>query len=388
MKITLYPNISLHTSKSLLLYVYFIALFTSAAPWANAEPCFLDVYYKMLFKPLKLEVISADDSRLSAYSDYVTSKGKDPHSKTDEGCMCGVNNGRWDQLLTNTSPGDTKQVPVWFRLKQITIDPYDKMNKPNGKTIRIDADKLRSCYQKPTTVPGHRPFNMAGGKSNRPDVLEPGESIISCTCLLPGDRRKSGYAKVSVSYEPTIWAANVVKAVSIDKINPNSTRWKARFTLSNFGKGEGKYFILQIPKDGGSEWSDIRVSLKNFVDIVLFARTSAQGWSWNQNEWEKGDLKVADSRSGIIYWILVRSLSEKGFGVLEIQYVTRSNQLQSLSKESGAHKDAPITYEEVKIGEQGACTFKAYLLGLGMPKIKQAEAVIFKDKCCSGDSVK
>ena len=335
----------------------------------------------MLFKPLKLEVISADDPRLSAYSDYVTSKGKDPHGKTDEGCMCGVNNGRWDQLLTNTSPKDPKRVPVWFHLKQITIEPFNKMNKPNGKIIRIGADKLSSCYKKSTTVPGHAPFNSAGGLSNFPVVLEPGESIISCTCVAPGDRGKSGYAKVSLSYDPKIWAANVLEAATSDKIQNNLTPLRTDFPLSDLCKGHGRYFVLRISKDGSYVLSDLRVSLKSSVNTSLFVRTSAQKWSWYQNDWKKGDLTDSHPKSGATYWILVRSLGENGSGRLEVRCITRSSRL----KKSGVKTTKHTVYEEIEMGKSATCTFKAYLLGLGAPKYQKGNAPIIKDRCCNGD---
>jgi hypothetical protein len=372
--------------RALVSFLCSITFLASAAPVVRAEPCFPDVYYKKMFKPLKLEVMSAGDSRLKAYSDYVTSKGKDPHSGTNEGCMCGVNNGRWDQLLANTSLEDPERVPVWFRLKRITIEPFDKMNKPIGKTIRISAEKLNSCYGSPATVPDHRPFNATGGNSDKPDALEPGESIISCTCLAPSDRGKSGYAKVTVAYDPNIWAANVLKAAVVEKVNPDAVRWKADFTLRDLAKGEGRYFAIRIPKDGESVWSDLAVSLKESVGTVLLARSSTQGWSWNQNKWKKGRLNVSPPKGGLTYWLLVRSLGEKGSGNLEIRYVTRSKRSQALARKSGAQKDTPNIYQEVTVGGSTATSFRAYLLGLGAPKSQPKKAVAFKDKCCSGDT--
>ena len=85
---------------------------------AMAGDCFPDVYYNFMFKPIAQEAYQGGDARLQGMSDYLAAKGEDPHDKGGSGCMCGVNNGRWDQMLLNRSNGGGCRGPIsWSRAR-------------------------------------------------------------------------------------------------------------------------------------------------------------------------------------------------------------------------------------------------------------------------------
>jgi hypothetical protein len=177
----------------------------------------------------------------------------------------------------------------------------------------------------------------------------------------------------------------VLESAISDKIPNDLITLGGDFPLSDLGKGHGRYFVLRIHKDGSFVLSDLHVSLKNSVNTALFARTSAQKWSWNQNDWKKGDFTDSHPKSGTTYWFLVRSLGDKGSGQLEVRYTSRSNLSENRSKKSSARTPGNAVYEKIELGKSTTSTFKAYLLGLGAPKSQQRNSPIIKDRCCNGD---
>ena len=323
------------------------ALLLSAAT-TLAAGCFPDVYYEFLFKP-NVQDAQGGDARLVGLSDYLAAKGEDPHSEgTGSGCMCGVNNGRWDQMLMNASPDDAAQAPVAFRINRIEGKFTQKDVGPKGKTLVIDAGRLKKCFGVGLKVDGHLAFDSPAGLSKDSDILEQGENFLGCLCLEPALQQKSGQVMVQVDYTPLVISG---------KLNPDGG-------FKGLPKGHALYYRIKAPAGAAG----LEVGLDGAKNAEIYWRPAGQPWAPAMSDWTKGPLKAAPSPDQAPYWLMVRAVGGEASGMLKVS--------------AGAQGLA----ETVEVPGAGRRTFKAYMLGLGSEpkkKNKLAETETKKMPCCS-----
>ena len=366
-------------SCSLLSLWVLSALFSmgiSTAGTAHAEPCFIPVYYELIFKAEELERLSAGDPRLVAVSDLLAARGKDPHCG-EEGCMDGVNHGRWDQVLINSALGDLKQVPASFRLLGMNVSLFDKQNNPMGTAFTVDREQLRQAFSTPVPIGGYQPFNATGGHSAQPDYLEPGESIVGCFCSKPADRGASGYAKVEVAYEPVVWVDQLALEAA-ESTGNGISQWKGTTKVRGMSNGQATYFLFTPPTASSHPVTDLQISLSSNSQTELYTRMASRGWSWNQAEWSKGRLTSAQVKAGDDYWVLVRSQADGGSADVVVTYTTQG------SSETG--RRAAMGFQPVRPDNTEKSAFKAILFGLGEASVPKTDGKAKQRPCCSGST--
>ena len=182
-------------------------------PAANsrAGTCFTPLYYPAMFEAVALQAETGGNPNLMAESDVLTATGKDPHD-TGKGCMCGVNNGRFDLILRNAEAVRPDQIPVSFRLRAVRIAFRDKGGTVSDRTVRIEESRIDKCFGTPMPLKAHRSFDDPRGQAQTPRILEPGEGIMGCVCLSAADRSRTGEARIEVAYEPVVPAADDAEA--------------------------------------------------------------------------------------------------------------------------------------------------------------------------------
>lgn len=182
-------------------------LFLSPAVNGGAETCFTPLYYPAMFKPVALQAETGGNPNLIAESDVLTATGKDPHDK-GKGCMCGVNNGRFDLLLRNAEAEGSAQAPVFFRIRAIKIAFQDLEGNLSDRTVRIEDARIEDCFGTSMPLKTYRSFDDPHGRTKTPRILEPGEAIMGCVCIAAQDRARTGKARIYVAYEPVVPAPN------------------------------------------------------------------------------------------------------------------------------------------------------------------------------------
>lgn len=302
-----------------LFFSLILLLALAGAVWAGG--CFKPIYYTALFQPLAQEAKGAD-KRLLGLSDYIAVKGEDPHGG-GSGCMCGINNGKWDQVLLNNSPADASLAPVSFELLGVRIEYFEKSGKRKGKAVDIPAAKIAGCWNLGMATKGFRPFNAKGGNSASARILEPGENLLSCLCLGPENRGGAGYAWTEVSFQPMVYVEPL----------------KNGGTAFDLAPGEGRYFSLKT----GS--SSPKIKLEDAAGAKLYTREQSQGWSHELSKWKEHAGQDAELSPGKAYWVLVRAAGAK----------TRPKLI-------GAQADSPVEAGFVKAGPVGKRSFKTFIL--------------------------
>lgn len=268
-----------------------LALVMSLALWlslgsaglAQAGGCFKPVYYSALFKPIAQDAKGAD-TRLMGLSDYIAVKGEDPHGG-GSGCMCGINNGRWDQVLLNNSLANPALAPVSFKLLGVHIEYFEKDGKRKGKAVDIPAAKIAGCWDLGLSTDGYRPFNAKGGNSDSAQMLEPGENLLSCLCLGPENRGGAGHSWTEVSFQPMVYVQPLKDGSHSLDLAPGAGQYFA----VRAGTAKPK---LKLDADGGAK---------------LYTREQSQGWNDELSKWKGHASLSAELAPGKSYWVLVRA---------------------------------------------------------------------------------
>ncbi len=220
-------------------------LFLSPVADGGAETCFTSLYYSAMFKPVALKAETGGNANLMAESDVLTATGKDPHDK-GKGCMCGVNNGRFDLLLRNAEAVGSDQPPVSFRLQAIRITFRDRKGTLSDRTVRIEDARIDGCFDTPMPLKAYRSFDDARGRAKTPRILEPGEGIMGCVCISARDRARTGEARIEVAYEPVVPAHDDTEASGAESsfiaAGPPAVRVFRAHTLSIGGGGKASLF--------------------------------------------------------------------------------------------------------------------------------------------------
>jgi hypothetical protein len=254
-----------------------------AATTARAGGCFKPIYYTAMFEPIAQDAKDGD-KRLMGLSDYIAVKGEDPHGG-GAGCMCGINNGRWDQVLMNNSPADPALAPVSFKLLGVHIEYFEKEDERKGKAVDIPGSKIAGCWNLGLSSKGYRPFNAGGGASDSAQILEPGENILSCLCLGPENRGGAGYSWTTVAYQPLVHMKPLKDGAQALNLRP----------------GDGQYFALSAGKAGP------KLKLDGGSGIKLYTRAQKQGWTSKLSNWQAHNANSADLKAGQAHWVLVRA---------------------------------------------------------------------------------
>ena len=340
--------------------------------WAIPTPllaggCYPQIYYDMLLRPLAQEA-SGGDSRLVGLSDYLASKGKDPHAKEGSGCMCGVNHGRWDQIFRNTSEQDPGRPPVCFSLLELGLEFFNRKGKPQDCRFRIGPQRLPRCLDGALTTRGFHPYR--GGWSKSPGLLEPGENLVGCLCLPPGQRHKSGFVKLKLRYQPLVFSRPLPGPGAQGEMGREGLVIRGNYAIKGLARGQGRYFRLRLPS--GLRPDRLVIELAGSRNLVLY---TSPAWRPRLADWHRG--RLVRKRPGRELWVLVRASADQGRGELRF------------------HLNAPHTSpppplpsagpwpRPVAVGPPGERVFKAYVLGLGSAKA-EAKSTPPPHPCCSG----
>ncbi len=213
-------------------------LLLSPAVDAIAKTCFIPLYYSAMFKPVSLKAEAGGSPNLMAESDIVAATGKSPHG---EGCMCGLNYGRFDLLLRNAEAVGPDRIQVSFRLQAIRIAFQDKEGNISDRAVRIEGAQIDRCFGTPMPLKAYRSFDDGRGRSKMPQILEPGEGIMGCICIAAKDRNRNGEVRIEVAYEPVVPAPDDTETpgaeTSFIAAGPPAVRVFKAYTLSVGGGG-------------------------------------------------------------------------------------------------------------------------------------------------------
>ncbi|MCB2193090.1 MAG: hypothetical protein KQI62_16080 [Deltaproteobacteria bacterium] len=333
--------------------------------WAGG--CYPDVYYEMMFEPVALEALGGGEARLQAFSDFLAATGKDPDDDgaKGSGCMCGVNNGRWDQGLVNTSLHNAQRAPVSFRIDRLDVEMFTREGKPQGRPFFLKASKIASCLNSGLSKEGRRRFDHSSGVVAAPGILEPGENLLGCMCLLPEDRSKSGYVKLKVGYTPLIPAVALPGPSADQQTGSGKTTLEQSVKIGPLDKGEARYFQLQAPAGAAAS-----LALAQAQGLALF---TADKWRPLQSEWKSGSF----TGSGPVL-IMVRAMADKAQGALQLKLSGSGSNIKLPAK--------PAPARLLPAGKPASRVFKAYMLGMGgSSKKKSSFEPGIKSPCCSGE---
>ena len=303
---------------------------------ALAAGCYQPIYYQAMFNPVVQEAKDGDP-RLIGGTDFVAAKGQDPHGG-GQGCMCGINNGRWDQLLLNLSHKDMQRAPVSFSLLGLHMQFWEDGKAPKGKPVEIPAAKIAGCWNQGLDQGGHRSFKHPSGLSPSSQVLEPGENLFSCLCLGPDNREGAGFAWVTVTYQPAVFVRDLAP-----DLKAQGARQQAELEFKDLTPGQGRYLAL-IPPAGAK---GLNLSLADAKGLDMY---SASGWRDQMKAWKQGPLELASPDSGQPLWILVRAQASGGSGRLKVSY------------EGPAPAAGEAGWRLRPQGQPGQRSFKAYML--------------------------
>jgi hypothetical protein len=334
-----------HLLMALITLVALLLMFMVTGE-AQAGGCFKPVYYSALFQPVAQEA-KGGDARLKGLSDHIAVKGEDPHGG-GSGCMCGINNGRWDQVLMNNSPADPAQAPVSFKLLGIHIEFFEKDGKRKGKAVDIPASKIASCWNLGLSIKGYRPFDSKGGDSTSSQILEPGENILSCLCLGPKNRTGAGLAWTEVSYQPLVHVKPLKNGTHDITLEPGAGQY---FSLAAISAGP------KIKLEGGGS--------------KLYTRAKKRGWSSKLSEWQMHGNNSAQLAAGQAYLVLVRAGKSKA-------------KVKLVASQTAVGSQAGF----IKAGRAGKRSFKTFILCGFEPSGKGAgKATTYNwEGCCNRPS--
>jgi hypothetical protein len=347
-----------------------LALLAAPLPlWAKG--CFPQVYYDLLLRPLPQEA-SSGDPRLVGLSDYLASKGKDPHAKEGSGCMCGVNHGRWDQIFLNASPRDPARAPVSFRLQTLALEFFDRHGKPQGCRFQLDAKRLPECLDAAMKTRGFRPYYAEGGHSDAPDLLEPGENVLGCLCLPREQRHKSGYVLLSLHYQPLVFFTSLPGSRAKVRRQAGFLVLHEDRIISRLAPGQGAYFHFHLPSP-----LVVRRGVIELGDARHLALYTSLRWQPSLAQWRRGRRELEDLSPAELL-ILVRATGPQAQGKLHLhlQLSTSSGQLPHLSLRAADRVVARA------VAPPGQRVFKAYVLGLGSPRAEAQDSAPARP-CCS-----
>ncbi|MCF8032680.1 MAG: hypothetical protein K9K66_06855 [Desulfarculaceae bacterium] len=337
---------------------------------ALAGGCFPDVYYQMMFKPVSLEALPGGDTRLGAFSDFLAAKGEDPHSDQGSGCMCGVNNGRWDQGLVNASPADPLRAPVALRIDKLHLDLFTRKGKPQGQSFGISGSRLAACLNSGLKKGDWRRFDAPGGAWKAPGTLEPGENLIGCVCLKPEDRRKSGYVKLKVSYTPLIAATSLPGPGAAQKHKGGKTALEQTVKIGPLPNGGARYYLFSVP--AGAADASLRLTLAPGAGLKLY---TSQAWQPKQSAWQSGD-HARTIAAGKTLLVMVRATKAKAGGELKLSMAWAGPKAKLPASASKA----------LPAGAPGARVFKVYVLGMGTSsKASSSFDSAPAQPCCDGN---
>lgn len=341
------------------------------AAGARAGGCYPDGYYSFLFLPT-VQKAAGGDVRLVGASDSLTATGEDPKDKPmGSGCMCGVNNGRWDQILINRAERDRRRAPVSFRIDSLAGRMFDKRSQRRGRELVIGAGRLAACFGAALKSRGFRGYDHPSGLSRSPAVLEPGENMVGCLCLPQKLRAVSGVLKLQVSYTPVILVRPLVTAAS-----PAGGCCSGRAVIRDLARGRARYFRLDLPRAGRT--SELRVSLQGRQKARLYILDRARGFKYALTDWHHGGLRLPAPRAGAVYWIMVRAAADGAGGELRVSY-------RASAAPGPAGSPVPVIEP---VSPPARRVFTVHLLGMGSAEKKTKGAfdpgTSKARPCCSG----
>jgi hypothetical protein len=343
------------------------------SPAANggAETCFTPLYYSAMFDAVALQPETGGNPNLKAESDVLTATGKDPHD-TGNGCMCGINNGRFDLILRNAQAMGPERIPVSFRLRAVRIAFRDKEGTVSDRTVLIEGSRIDRCLGTPMPLKAYRSFDDPRGQAQTPRILEPGEGIMGCVCLSAPDRSRTGEARIEVAYEPVVPVLDLSAKISAGR--------SVRHALEGLKKGAFRSFRLSLP-DAPDRLKDLRIDLRGDSGLQLYSRRAEDGWSSDLNDWRTGAAAVSAGTAGKTILLLVRSEQADASGTLEIG--------------SGAGSGAGIASTEteasvaqasfIAAGPAAVRVFRAHVLSIGGGAEGEAPLIPVTETapCCS-----
>ncbi len=344
------------------------------ADWAFAAGCFPDLYYNAMFKPVVQQAYEGGDNRLVGMSDYLAAKGEDPHDKGGSGCMCGVNNGRWDQMLVNRSVRDVARAPVTFKINTLSARLFDRKGHPLNTGFEIEPSAASGCLDGALTTEGWDSWRL--GRIAKADILEPGENILGCVCLKPADRSKSGFVKLKVAYTPLALVHAVPAPKAIPKVSGKHLELTDSYTLERMRTGAGRYFRILPPARGDWKLLSADAALQQAKQLDLF---TSPVWRSEQSQWHKGALK-SEVLGAEGLWLLVRAKGERAEGhlIIRLTYEFHGDPAQEQP-----YKPAPVEIKRVKVGPHATRTFKSYVLGMAS-KTRNLLENATQRPCCDG----
>ena len=340
----------------------------------QAAGCFPDLYYKAMFKPVAQQANEDGDNRLVGMSDFLAAKGKDHCEEGGSGCMCGVNNGRWDQILLNRSNRDLTRVPVTFKINAITARLFDRQGKAMNTGFEISLTALENCMDGALNTEDFSPWRL--GQLKKANILEPGENILGCICLKPADRDKSGFVELKVDYTTVIPAYLVPSSKARIEVRRNHMELTDNYPIESIAHGSGRYFRIMPPPLENCDRVTVIVALENSENLDLF---TSPVWHGNQSQWKKGMLKAAVPDSGSL-WVLVRSSGRAAQGSLMVRLIY---QFREETGQMTRYKSLSTKLEQIEVGPSGTRTFKSYVLGLGS-KTRNVLETTTQRPCCDG----
>ncbi len=276
---------------------------------AGAETCYTPMYYPAMFEAVALQAEAGGNPNLKAGSDVLTATGKDPDDK-GEGCMCGINNGRFDLILHNAGALGAERVPVSFRLRAVRIAFRDKKGTVSDRAVRIEDARIDQCFGTPMPLKAYRSFDDPRGQAQTPRILEPGEGIMGCVCLAAADRSRTGEARIEVAYETVVPVLDLSAEISGGR--------SVRQVFEGLEKGAFRSFRLSLP-DHPDRFEDLRIDLRGDSGLQLYSRRAEDGWSSDLDDWRTGAAAVSAGAAGKTVLLLVRSVQADASGALEIR---------------------------------------------------------------------
>jgi len=357
-----------------LAFTLIVAFFFLQAVQVLAAGCFPDLYYNAMFKPIAQQPYKDGDPRLAGMSDYLAAKGEDPHDKGGSGCMCGVNNGRWDQVLVNLSNMNSARAPVTFKINAISAGLFDRKGNSLNTGFEIKPSAVSGCLDGALKINGWTPWRT--GQLAKANILEPGENVLGCVCLKPADRSKSGFVKLKVDYTPLVLVHPVPAPEAKLTISGKHLQLTDTYKIEGVSAGVGRYFRILAPVQDKWKLLAVDVELEQAKGMNLF---TSPVWHDKQSQWHKGTLKAAPPKPDGL-WILVRSMGNTAQCKLMVRI---TYEFQGDSSQMTQYKPVPTKLEKVQVGEPATRTFKSYVLGMAS-KTNSAFENTTERPCCDG----
>jgi hypothetical protein len=304
-----------------------------------------------MFEPVALQAEAGGNPNLIAESDSLAATGKDPHD-TGNGCMCGVNNGRFDIVLRNAEAVEPDRVPVSFRLRAVRIAFRDKEATVSDRTVRIEDSRIDNCFGTPMPLKAYRSFDDPRGQASTPRVLEPGEGIMGCVCVSAQDRTRTGETRIEVAYEPVVPVLDLSAGIKAGR--------SVRQAFEDLERGAFRCFRLSLP-GAPDRLRELRIELRGEGGLQLYSRRAEDGWSSDLNDWRTGSGAVSAGTAVETVLLVVRSAQAGASGTLEIGSGTASGA-------GAASPDSETPRSEssfIAAGHASARVFRAHVLSIG-----------------------